>query len=71
MPAAHVLLVERKSPDEFLITWWDFTGRCVEELANRAQLSRRCDVLTLPESGSTIPKMGTPGCATREGAGGN
>lgn len=59
MPAAHMLLVERKTPDEFVITWWDFTGRRVEELANREQLSRRCDVLTMPDLGSDQPKMGS------------
>lgn len=67
--AAAVLLVERKSPDLFLITWWDHTGDRREELANREQLSRRCDVLTMPDSGTKMPKVCIP--ATYEGLVGN
>lgn len=58
MPAAQFLLVERESQDVFRITWRDFSGRKVEERANREQLTRRCDVLTMPDEGAEVPKMG-------------
>jgi len=59
MPAAQFLLVERESQDVFRITWRDFSGRKVEERANREQLTRRCDVLTMPDELS--PEMGHSG----------
>jgi hypothetical protein len=56
MPAAHFLLVERESADTFQITWWDHTGAKRIELANREQLSRRCQVLTDPERLTVAPQ---------------
>jgi hypothetical protein len=49
MPAAHFLIVERQSADVFRITWWGRSGRRVEELATHESLTRRCDVLTMPD----------------------
>ena len=49
MAAAEYLIVERESPDLFLITWWDFTGAKRVERASRLDLTQRCDVLTNPD----------------------
>ena len=56
MPAAHFLLVERQSPDVFLLTWWDYTGAKREELASCAQLTQRCEVLTDPARLTVFPR---------------
>jgi hypothetical protein len=43
--------VERLEQDLFRITWWRESGEKVCELARAASLTRRIDVLTIPESG--------------------
>lgn len=56
-----MLIVERESPDVFRITWWDFSGRKREERATSVQLSRRCDVLTMPDTEPSV-SMDGPRC---------